>query len=458
MAKQPNQTPTKKHLARLEKERLQQRYLIAGAIVVLVLVIGVIVYGFLDQAVFQAMRPVAKVGNETIPMSTFQKEVRFQRFQLINQLQGIVSDPMMVQFFGTYIQQIYTQLSASNAMGQQVVDALIEDKLVEMEARRRGITVTEEEVDKAFQEAFGYYPDGTPTPTVTATPFSTATLSPEQEALFPPTAEPTATEVPTETPTPTGEPATPTPEPTATEVPTATPTSQFTPTPSSTPTITPTPTVYSQELFEDNVENYVDNVRSINYSRDDLRDLIRRQLLRQKVFDAITADVNPVQEQVWARHILVATEEEAQKVLERLEEGETFADLARELSTDTSNKDQGGDLGWFPRGRMVEAFENEAFRLGIGEISQPVQTNFGYHIIQVLGHEDRSLDATQLQELKQSVYLEWLTSAKEEANVETYDTVWQAAVPTDPAVPVEILQVIQSIIANNQTMPFETVP
>lgn len=72
-------------------------------------------------------------------------------------------------------------------------------------------------------------------------------------------------------------------------------------------------------------------------------------------------------------------------VLERLKKGESFANLARELSVDRGSGKKGGDLGLFGRGVMVKAFEEAAFKLNKGEISQPVKTEFGYHIIKRAG-------------------------------------------------------------------------
>jgi peptidyl-prolyl cis-trans isomerase C len=84
-------------------------------------------------------------------------------------------------------------------------------------------------------------------------------------------------------------------------------------------------------------------------------------------------------------HILVKKQSEAMSILDRLKMGESFANLAREHSIDRGSAKKGGDLGLFGRGAMVKAFEEAAFRLSKGEISQPVKTEFGYHIIKRAG-------------------------------------------------------------------------
>ncbi len=442
MAKQPNQKVlTKKHLARLEKERLQQRYLVIGTIVVVALVLVIVIYGVLDQTVIKSLRPVAKVGADTITTSAFQKQVRFQRKQDIDQLQSMFSNQFMLQFYGSYVSQITSQLQDPTSIGQSVLNNMVEDAVVAQEAKKMGITVTDAEVDKSLQEQLGYFPNGTPTPTVTGTPFNTPTLSSLQQTLVPPTSTPTETPVPSVTPTATGVP------PTAT--PTATATSALTATPTATETVTPTPTPYTKQGYDNTVKTVVANFKPVGYNESDLRDLVRRQLLRQKVYDAETKSVASSQEEVWARHILVANEADAKKVEDALKAGGNFADLAKQYSTDTSNKDQGGDLGWFPKGQMVKEFEDAAFALKVGEISQPVKSSFGYHIIQVLGHETRPLDSQQLQSAKDTAYQTWLTNAKKELNTQTYDT-WTSVVPTDPAIPANLQSAIDQFNAQMQ--------
>lgn len=111
-----------------------------------------------------------------------------------------------------------------------------------------------------------------------------------------------------------------------------------------------------------------------------------------------------------ASHILVETEAEGNSILEKLKNGEDFAKLAAEHSKDASNARNGGDLGFFSRGRMVPEFEEAAFNLNVGEISGLVKTRFGYHIIKVTDkkegtqlsfEETKDLVKKQLQAKKQ---------------------------------------------------------
>jgi foldase protein PrsA len=122
-------------------------------------------------------------------------------------------------------------------------------------------------------------------------------------------------------------------------------------------------------------------------------------------------------EQVHARHILVADEETGEQVLARLEAGEDWAALAQEYSEDTSNKDNAGDLGWFPRGMMVPEFEEVAFSLDAGETSDLVQTDFGYHIIQVLEKGMQELDEQIYNSMIPQAFQQWMDEQKTAAQV-----------------------------------------
>jgi parvulin-like peptidyl-prolyl isomerase len=123
------------------------------------------------------------------------------------------------------------------------------------------------------------------------------------------------------------------------------------------------------------------------------------------------------EEQVHARHILVATEEEGKAVLARLAAGEDWAALAAELSIDTGSKDNAGDLGWFGRGAMVEAFETAAFALEPGKTSDLVQSDYGYHIIQVLEKGMKDLDDATYAQKQQEAFQTWFDEQKTKANI-----------------------------------------
>jgi parvulin-like peptidyl-prolyl isomerase len=222
--------------------------------------------------------------------------------------------------------------------------------------------------------------------------------------------------------------------PTATTPATATSTAGPTATPQPTDTPSPTETPYTQQGFATAYKSSVEQLAALGLTESQIRQLYESNVLREKLLDQTTADVPHSQEQVWARHILVADEATANMVRQRLQAGEDFAKVASEVSTDTATKAKGGDLGWFARGTMVAEFEAAAFSLKVGEISQPVKSQFGYHIIQVLAHANIPLDATGYDTARQTAFSDWLAKARDEYKVATYD-IWQDAVPTDPAVP-----------------------
>ena len=94
----------------------------------------------------------------------------------------------------------------------------------------------------------------------------------------------------------------------------------------------------------------------------------------------------PAEDEVDARHILVDSEDKAKEVVEKINKGDDFAKLAVEYSSDPGSKADGGKLGYFSKGQMVKEFEDAAFALKKGEVSQPVKSKFGWHVIKI---EDR---------------------------------------------------------------------
>lgn len=135
----------------------------------------------------------------------------------------------------------------------------------------------------------------------------------------------------------------------------------------------------------------------------------------------------PKQEEVSVRHILVKTEEEAKAIIAELDAGKDFAELAKEKSTDP-NKSEGGDLGYFTKGRMVPEFEEAAFAMEKGTYSKtPVKTQFGFHVIKVEDKRDAPPPAFDqvAQQIRQLVmrdkYLELIAKAKTEQKIEILD-------------------------------------
>ncbi|MFL4992550.1 MAG: peptidylprolyl isomerase [Microvirga sp.] len=120
----------------------------------------------------------------------------------------------------------------------------------------------------------------------------------------------------------------------------------------------------------------------------------------RKLYDETVKSV-PTEQEVRARHILVENEDEAKKIATRVKGGEDFAKVAGEVSKDPGSKTDGGDLGFFTKDRMVEPFAETAFKLEPGQISDPVKSQFGWHVIKV--EEKRAKPAPTFDETKDQV-------------------------------------------------------
>ncbi len=243
-----------------------------------------------------------------------------------------------------------------NQLPQSTLDGMIEQVLIEQKAAEEGITVTDEEVQAEIERQFG---------------FTGEAQEPEASA---------------------GE----------------------------TMTGTTSAGSMTREEFNTAFNNFMETLKiQADVSESRYRQILRDELLRDKVREAVAQDVTSTAAQVHARHILVETEEEAQEVRQRLLDGEDFAAVAEETSTDTASAAEGGDLGWFGKGDMVPEFEEVAFSLPPGEISQPVKSQFGFHIIEVVERdENRQLTPSQLEQARQERFNTWLQEQRAAADIQ----------------------------------------
>lgn len=168
-------------------------------------------------------------------------------------------------------------------------------------------------------------------------------------------------------------------------------------------------------------ETYVKDAFTLEFFREDIHAMILEEKLQAHVVEQ--AGEVYEQEMVKARHILVETEEEALELLKKLNDGEAWADLAAAHSLDTGNKDNSGDLGWFSRGMMVKPFEEAAFALEPNQISDPVKSDFGYHIIASDGKEMRAMEGADLDAAKEKTFANWFAEIEKEYAIETTDAV-----------------------------------
>ena len=404
-----------------ERDQRIQRLIIWGSIGIVAILAIILGAAFLYDRAIVPSQVVATVNGEDITVGEFQTRVRFERSRLEQQLNNVIAQFNGVE--GIDVNQILGQepyatwlneVQFPDQLGLRVLNDIIDDTLVSQEADALGISIGEETLQSEINDYFGY--------------------DPTQVALI--GAEPTATPEPTVTPTPFVSP-TPTTEPTASpddedesdateESPDESDESDDE-TLSSIPTLAPSPTD-SPDDVTDSFNNNVDAFRSVN-GGEQSDDFFNRLAVRNAVKDSISGEVSTIP-YVNARHILVDTEEEALDIISALNSGELFADFARAVSLDTGSGSRGGELGWSPSSNYVEEFAEAVDALPVGEISEPVQTQFGYHVIQVLAREEREASDLEIDRVKDLAFENWLEELRDSEETEiSISDIWVNNVP-----------------------------
>ena len=517
---------TRKEVRMRTRDRERNRRLYLGTGIAVGLALLFVIIGLVSEFAIKPNSTLASVGDDTIVTKDFWKRTKLEKGQLQSQLVQMtqLEEQFGGQgFFTQQINQLQSTLSSPFALGMQVLNKMIDEKVIAQQATTLGITVTDEEVDEALREEVAArrsaitVPQATETAeaatvatataaaeatTVASTPVTntaaitdtalvtdgatvtetasvtdtstvtdTASVS-EREAL---TATEAVTVPETVTTTPvvsatgsvtTGaeitaatdmtDSAVITPVGVTTATAGVTETTGVTITPTDVPTPEPLPT---RAVLTDT--GYTEGLTALQEDLDlaagmslaEYREVVRARLLSDKVSEAIgEQEVAATEEQVHARHILLnviepsaepaatpeptaegapaptptpAPRSEAEAIAlatelrDRILAGEKFEDIAAQYSNDTSNAQSGGDLGWFGRGAMVAAFEEAAFALPIGQISEPITTSFGVHLIEVLEKDPaRTLDEQTLAQKRQEAYQTWLQEQINAAKIE----------------------------------------
>ncbi|CAG0999057.1 MAG: peptidylprolyl isomerase [Anaerolineae bacterium] len=378
------------------------------AVIALILLIAVLIDG-----VFRPNQTVASVGGQNITARDFQRRATFDRYALGLQLAPIAQSQFGSQVlsnpqFGPYADW-YNQLRIPTLGGQESLNNMIDAVVIAQYAKANNISLSEEEIDAEVFRYFGYQP----------TPMTET-----------PTTEPTLTLTPLVSPTPTNTP-TPTLEPSMTFTPTVTP---F---PTGMPTATPGPTE-QYEQFNNVRKDYLAQAAALTgLGESEIRAVFAEQALRAKVKKIVVGEVPMTQPQIKVRHILVKTREEAEKVLKALQNGESFAALAEAVSTDPGSSGNGGVYDWTLKGQYVAEFEEAIWSAEVGAVVGPIDTtangaDFGFHIIQIMGKEDRPITNDQRSDIENKKLDEWLNSQRQEKNALTFDQVWREWVPSTP--------------------------
>lgn len=421
---------SREYESRAARESRVQRRVLIGTGVTIALVVLLLLGAVVSELFVTPNRVTATVAGEAISVSDFQDRVRLERAILNSRITNYVSllsasglDPN--QFAGQEPLRGWLSLvNDSGQLGSSVIDDMVENILIRREAGARGLGVDKVAIDRQIDDFLGLETPGQDS-------------GPEVEPS--PTVVPAATRTPFVSPTP-REVASPTWTPQAAEATaTATVTATATAVTETTPTFTPVPptatlTVEEQRSRQDELRETIlgDLAGSARISAERLNDFFRGLALREALAVALD-EGNDTLLYVNARHILVGAETEADDLLSALADGDSFAALAAANSLDTSSGANGGELGWAPVTNYVRPFAEALANAAPGDTLGPVQSEFGWHVIQLRAREERSAAATLLETARDTAFRHWLEDrrAELEADIEISE-VWAENVPDDP--------------------------
>jgi peptidyl-prolyl cis-trans isomerase D len=401
---------TRRYRSRAERDAYYNRIALITAAVVAGGLILILAVALLVDNVVVPNQAVASVGGQNIPTRDFQRRVVFERWQTGTRLAALFNQ------LGDYAQQflsqppysdMYSQLASPLSMGSAVLNEMIEAKVIQQYADANNIKLDESEINKQIYQSFGYDPDPK-----TATPTVTPSTTPTPLVSTTPTTTPTVTPAPSQTNTPT-----------------------LTPYPTGIPTATPGPTEQKQQFDKNSATYYERAAKATGLNEAEIRQFLIEQALRDKVKDIVVGKPPDKQEQVKARQIQVDTEQQAKDVMTALQQGESFANLAKAVSKDTSSNSQGGELGWKAKGdsQFGTEFEDALWsdKAKVGDVLGPIKTQYGYHIVQLEGREMRTLTDSEKTNLQNKTFSDWVTKQRTEKNAQIFD-IWQDRVPSNP--------------------------
>lgn len=423
--------PLREYKSRAEREEEIQRRIVWGTGLVIGFIVLLVGLTFILDQVIRPNQEIVSVNGESVNVGAYQERVRLERALVSERISAAARSyladgtaPTPDEALNTAVQldpelgDQFNELAASDQLGLRVLNAIIDEKLIEQEAEDRGITVTDADIDREIELFLGYDRENDPV----------LSLDPESTPEVEPSATPTSTPI---------VPPTATPIPTATIAPEISPTPTLTPVPSPTPTATPNAETVVSNLDDDVAEFYRSVGREAEVSRSDIRQYFEVQALRRKLAEEI---VNPGETTIWVnvRHIQVETEAEARDLIAALNEGESFTALAQANSTDQFSATRGGEFDWISTAIIEDFFGEElavAMRTeAIGAINQePIETEAGFHIVQVRDREDRDAEPEEIEQLLQSEFDEFLVELRDapENEIDTSSN-WPDFVPQTP--------------------------